>query len=259
MGQNKSVVASEKAFIIYKILSKMTGTDFIEVPMQNLTHDLDAMAAAVREDTSIVFVCNPNNPTGSMVSEQQIDAFMEKIPEDVLVVFDEAYAEICLGEMPDTLKYFRQGRAVVTLRTFSKAYGLAGLRVGFGIGPAEIISVLEKPRQPFNTTLIGQAAAAAALDDEEFIDESIENYLQGRELFEKLCQELELEYVKTYTNFMLIKTGDGVSITQKLTEKGVIVRPMAGYGLQDWIRVSFGTKRENIVFVEKLKLVLSSR
>ena len=163
MGKGKSVVASEKAFVIYKILSKMTGTDFIEVPMKGLTHDLDAMADAVREDTSIVFVCNPNNPTGSMVEEAEIDGFMERIPEDVLVVFDEAYAEICLGNMPNTLKYFRQGRAAIVLRTFSKAYGLAGLRVGYGIGPQPLIQALEKPRQPFNTTLVGQMAAAAAL------------------------------------------------------------------------------------------------
>jgi histidinol-phosphate aminotransferase len=256
MGKGKSVVASEKAFVIYKILSKMTGTDFLEVPMQGLTHDLDAMASAVREDTSIVFVCNPNNPTGSMVGEEEIDSFMEKIPEDVLVVFDEAYAEICLGEMPDTIKYFRQGRAVVVLRTFSKAYGLAGLRVGYGIGPQEIISVLEKPRQPFNTTLIGQMAASAALEDQDFIDDSRNNYLKGRSIIEGVCRELGLDYEKTYTNFMLIKTGDGAGITQQLTEAGVIVRPMGPYGLEEWIRVSFGTEEENLRFAETLRIIL---
>lgn len=258
MGHGKSVVASEKAFVIYKILSLMTGTDFLEVPMQGLTHDLDALAAAVRQDTSIVFVCNPNNPTGSMVSEEEIDRFMEKIPEDVLVVFDEAYAEICLGEMPDTMKYFRNGRAALVLRTFSKAYGLAGLRIGYGIGPAELIQVLEKPRQPFNTTLIAQAAAVAALDDEDFIADSKITYLEGRQLFESFCESRGLTYERTYANFMLIKTGDGIAVTEALTELGVIVRPMAPYGLEEWIRISFGRPEENEKFVEALAKVLDA-
>ena len=256
MGSGKSVVASEKAFVIYKILSLMTGTDFIEVPMQGLTHDLNAMADAIREDTAIVFVCNPNNPTGSMVTEEEIDAFMARVPEDVLVVFDEAYAEICLGEMPDTMKFFRQGRAAIVLRTFSKAYGLAGLRVGYGIGPAEIIQALEKPRQPFNTTLLGQMAAAAALDDDQFIKDSRETYLKGREFLENLCDELSLQFERTYTNFMLIKVGDGARVTQSLTEKGVIVRPMAPYKLGEWIRVSLGTMAENEAFAKAFREIM---
>ena len=256
MGEGKSVVASEKAFVIYKILSLMTGTDFIEVPMNGLTHDLSAMADAVRDDTAIIFVCNPNNPTGSMVSEAEIDAFMERIPEDVLVVFDEAYAEICLGEMPNTMKYFRSGRAALVLRTFSKAYGLAGLRVGYGMGPAAVIQALEKPRQPFNTTLIGQMAAAAALDDDQFIEDSREIYLQGRQFLEELCTELGIVYEKTYANFMLMKVGDGQKVTQQLTEKGVIVRPMAPYLLGEWIRVSLGTMEENRAFAAAFREVM---
>ncbi|MCM8533204.1 MAG: histidinol-phosphate transaminase, partial [Lentisphaeraceae bacterium] len=257
MGEGKSVVASEKAFVIYKILSKMTGTNFIEVPMKGLTHDLDAMAAAITPETSIVFVCNPNNPTGTMVSETEIDTFMDKVPEDVLVVFDEAYAEICLGDMPDTMKFFRKGRACLVLRTFSKAYGLAGLRVGYGIGPATIVQALEKPRQPFNTTLIGQLAAAAALDDDAFIDASVETYRAGRELIEAFCEEKGLTYERSYANFMLIKTGKGKEVTAALTKESVIVRPMAPYGLDEWIRVSFGKSEENQRFIEALGKVLS--
>ena len=257
MGEGKSVVASEKAFVIYKILSMMTGTEFREIPMNGLTHDLNAMADAITEDTSIVFVCNPNNPTGSMVTEDEIDKFMDRVPEDVLVVFDEAYAEICLGEMPNTMKYFRQGRASIVLRTFSKAYGLAGLRVGYGMGPESIIQALEKPRQPFNTTLIGQLAAAAALDDEEFIEESRETYLQGRQLFEDFCEKKGLTYEKAYANFMLIKTGNGAEVTKNLTAEGVIVRPMSPYGMDKWIRVSFGKPGENQRFVEALDKILN--
>ncbi|MCM8525524.1 MAG: histidinol-phosphate transaminase [Lentisphaeraceae bacterium] len=257
MGEGKSVVASEKAFVIYKILSLMTGTDFVEVPMKGLTHDLNAMADAIREDTAIVFVCNPNNPTGSMVTEQEINDFMAKVPEDVLVVFDEAYAEICLGEMPNTLKFFREGKAALVLRTFSKAYGLAGLRVGYGIGPSEIIQALEKPRQPFNTTLVGQMAAAAALDDDQFIEDSRKVYLEGREFLENLCDELGVPYERTYANFMLMKTGKGAEVTKQLTEKGVIVRPMAPYGLSEWIRVSLGTMEENQAFAKAIREILA--
>lgn len=256
MGAGKSVVASEKAFVVYKILARMTGSEFLEVPMQGFTHDLRAMADAIREDTSIVFVCNPNNPTGSMVGDDEIADFMKRVPEDVLVVFDEAYAEICLQTMPDTFKYFRQNRAVIILRTFSKGYGLAGLRIGYGVGPVALIQALEKPRQPFNTNLIAQLAAAAALDDDEFIEQSKENYLKGRSLIEKACEELGLQYEKTYTNFILIKTGNGLEITQKMTEKKIIVRPMAPYGLEEWIRVSFGTEQENRQFVAVLNEIL---
>ena len=256
MRPGTSVVASAHAFVIYKILSCMMGADFIEVPTQRLSHDLDAMAAAVREDTSIVFVCNPNNPTGTLLTQAQIEAFMERIPEDVLVVFDEAYAEICLGEMPHTIDFIHRGRACMVLRTFSKAYGLAGLRIGYGIGPAELIAELNKPRQPFNANLAAQKAAVAALDDDDFIRASVDLYAQARQSLEALCEELGLEYERSYANFMLIRTGTGAQVCERLMAEGVIVRPMQPYGLDDWIRVSFGRPHETEVFAAALKNVL---
>ena len=258
MRKGHSVVASAYAFVIYKILSGMMGADFIEVPTKDFQHDLDAMADAIRPDTAVVFVCNPNNPTGTLVTQAEIEAFMARVPEDVLVVFDEAYAEICLGEMPDTLSFVHKGRACMVLRTFSKAYGLAGLRIGYGIGPEAIIKELEKPRQPFNANLAAQKAALAALDDDQFLEDSVRTYSEARDFCEELCDELDLAYVRAYANFILIKTGHGLEVTSALTAEGVIVRPMAAYGLAEWIRVSFGRRDENEAFAKALRKVLVS-
>lgn len=253
MGEGKSVVASEKAFVIYKILSLMTGTDFIEVPTVDLGHDLQGILDAIREDTTLVFVCNPNNPTGTLVSPKEVEAFMAKVPDHVLVIFDEAYAEICLGEMPDTLQLVRENKNVLVLRTFSKAYGLAGLRIGYGAGPVELIQSLEKPRQPFNTTILSQAAAVAALEDEEFLRDSIEVYAQGKAYCCAEFEALALNYVEPFANFVLFEVPDGAKVNQLLTAKGVIVRPMAPYGLPNHLRVTFGTAKQNEVFIKALK------
>ena len=254
LGSGKSVVASAHAFVIYKILSAMQGADFIEVPVkEGLQHDLDAMAEAIRPDTALVFVCNPNNPTGTLISQQDIEAFMDKVPDDVLVVFDEAYAEICLGEMPDTLSFVKQGKSCIVLRTFSKAYGLAGVRIGYGMANADLIAELNKPRQPFNANLAAQKMALAALEDEDFLDDSISAYREARNYYESLCEEMDLEFIRPYANFILIKTGNGAEIANKLMSLGVIVRPMQPYLLDDWIRVSFGLPGENEAFGKAIK------
>ncbi len=256
MTEDSSVVASAHAFIIYKIMAKMFGAEFIEVPTIQLGHDLKKMAKAITANTRVVFVCNPNNPTGTFLTSQQIDAFMAKVPEDVLVVFDEAYAEICMRKMPDTLKYVREGRNVIVLRTFSKAYGLAGLRIGYGIAKPEIISLLEKPRQPFNTNAMAQAAAIAALDDKAFVNKSKRLFKQGIADVIEFCLESNLEYIKPVANFMLIKVGDGAKCFEELQKRGVITRPMGGYQLPEWIRISFGTTEENHKLIREFKEVL---
>jgi histidinol-phosphate aminotransferase len=254
LGPGKSVVASSHAFVIYKILSAMMGADFIEVPTQaGLQHDLKAMAEAIKPDTSLVFVCNPNNPTGTLVSQEEIEQFMSKVPDDVLIVFDEAYAEICLGEMPDTLSFVKKGKTCIVLRTFSKAYGLAGVRIGYGMASAELISELNKPRQPFNANLAAQNMAVAALDDEDFLNESIAVYKSAKNYYENLCDELNLEYIPSFANFILIKTGKGSEVANKLMTLGVIVRPMQPYLLDEWIRVSFGKPEENEAFGVAIK------
>lgn len=251
-----SAVMSAQAFVIYKIITKMFGADVIEFPMSGLTHDLNAMSRGIPNNTRVVFICNPNNPTSSMVGQSQIDKFMEKMPDDVLVVFDEAYAEICLKKMPDTLKYVREGRNVIVLRTFSKAYGLAGLRVGYGIAKPEIINALEKPRQPFNVSRMAQIAAVAALDDQAFVKRSRKTYRKGAEIICNFCRTMGLQYEPPCANFILIKVGNGAKVFDDLQKRGVIVRPMAAYLLPEWIRVSIGTEAENGKFIKELSEVL---
>jgi histidinol-phosphate aminotransferase len=247
-----SSVMSSHAFVIYKILTKMHGAKAIEFPMNGLTHDLHAMAKGVPEDTRVIFVCNPNNPTGSMVNQAQIDSFMKVAPEDALIVFDEAYAEICTKKMPDTLKYVEEGRNVIVLRTFSKAFGLAGLRVGYGIAPKEVIEILEKPRQPFNVSRMAQIAATAALDDVAFVRKTRKLIREGSELLSDFCRGAGLEFEPPTANFILIKVGDGERFFVELQKLGVIVRPMGGYNLPEWIRVSIGTEEENGRFIRAM-------
>ena len=253
MGRDRSIVCSQYAFVVYKLVAQMFGSRILEVSAPTLGHDLPAMAKAIRPDTSIIFICNPNNPTGTLVTDAQVAKFMARVPEDVLVVFDEAYAEICLGKMPDTSRYLREGRNVLILRTFSKAYGMAGMRVGYAMGPAEIISALERARQPFNVNRLAQTGAVAALDDAGFLRRTRTLFRQGREMIEAACDEAGLEYQHSAANFMLIKVGDGTRVTAGLTKRGVIVRPMGGYGLPSYIRVSYGTLAENEKFISALR------
>lgn len=259
MAPGRSIVVSQYAFIVYKLVAQMFSTRTIEIPAPRLEHQLGRMAAAIRPDTSVVFICNPNNPTGTLVRDAAVRRFMDKVPGHVLVVFDEAYAEICLGQMPDTLRYVREGRNVVVLRSFSKAYGLAGLRIGYGVAPAPVIAALEKARQPFNVTRLAQDAAFAALDDDGFIRRSRSLFRRSRAFVENACDTLGLEYLHSCTNFMLIKVGDGARVTAALTKRGVIVRPVAGYGLPDYIRISYGTMAENEKFVAALRDVMKKR
>jgi histidinol-phosphate aminotransferase len=257
LSKDTSMVMSKHAFVIYKLLGVMFESKVIEVPMkEGLTHDLDAMLAAIKEDTRVVFICNPNNPTGSMVENSAITEFMKKVPNDVLVVFDEAYAEICQQEMPNTLSYVKEGRNVIVLRSFSKAYGLAGLRVGYGITTPELAKVFNKPRQPFNCNRMAQIAATAALDDEEFIIRSKKKYGIGIKYLTAEFDKMNVEYISPNANFILIKVGNGADIFQELQKKGVIVRPMAAYMLPEWVRVSIGTKRDNEKFISTLTEIM---
>lgn len=252
-----SVVASDGAFIVYKLVTKMMGGEFIEVPMaKGFKHDLNAMAKAIRPDTSVVFICNPNNPTSTLLSQAELDKFMEKVPHGVLVVFDEAYREICLKKMPDTMKYLKDGKEVLILRTFSKAYGLAGLRVGYGLSTPDVIKSLEKPRQPFNLNAMSQAAAIAALDDDAFVRRVTRQFRRGAKDIIAYCKDAGLEYVEPAANFMLIKVGDGMKVFAELQKLGVIVRPLVPYKMPEWIRVSFGTDAENAKFISAMKAVV---
>ena len=257
LSPGDEVITARHAFAVYALMAKLFDAPVIEVPDPGFRHDLDAMAAAITPRTREIFITNPNNPTGTMVSQEEIDRFMAIVPDHVVVVFDEAYYEF-VENPPDTLKYIREGREnVVILRTFSKIQGLAGLRIGYGLGAKSIISVLQKTRQPFNANAIAQAGAIAGLLDLDHQRKTRELTHEGRAYLEEQFSQMGLEYVPSHANFVMVKVGDGDQVFQALLAKGVIVRAMASYQLPEWIRVSVGTPPQNQRFVAELHEVLA--
>ena len=246
------IIAAKHAFVVYKLMATLFGARTIEVNDPGFVHDLEGMAEAITERTREIFIANPNNPTGTMVGQDEIDRFMERVPDRVIVIFDEAYYEF-LDSPPDTLKYVREGRNVVVMRTFSKIQGLAGLRIGYGLAPASLASVLQKTRQPFNANSIAQAGALAALQDIEHQKRTKEVTDSGRVFFEESFKEMGLEYVPSLANFVMVKVGNGDEVFDAMLRRGVIVRAMRGYKLPEWVRVSIGTESENRRCVEVLK------
>jgi len=246
------IVMSRHAFVIYKVMAQLFGATTLEVDDPHFAHDLDAMAAAITPRTKAIFVANPNNPTGTLVSQAAIDRFVERVPENVVIFFDEAYQEF-LDTPSDTLKFVRAGRPnVLVARTFSKIQGLASLRIGYGMASAELVEVLQKTREPFNTSGIAQAGALAGLLDEEHQRATREMNKEGRDYLQRCFAALGLKYVPSYGNFILVKVGDGKAIFQALQQRGVIIRDMAAYGLPEWIRVTVGTMEQNTRFIREL-------
>ena len=252
---NDNIVTAEHAFVVYKILAKLFGAETIEVPDPNLTHDLPAMAAAINERTKIVYIANPNNPTGTMVGQKELDLFVTVVPPTVLIALDEAYYEF-LPEPPDTLKYIREHPNVIVLRTFSKIQGLAGLRIGYGLAHPDLIRLLHKTRQPFNVNSIAQAGALAGLMDEAHQAKTRGITREGRDYLQAGFASRNLEYIPSVANFVLVKVGNGKEVFQKLLKRGMIVRAMDEYKLPEWIRVSVGTPEQNHRFFEDLDEVL---
>ncbi len=255
LSPGDQIVTARHAFVVYKLMATLFGAETIEVPDPGFAHDLDGMLAAITPRTKEVFIANPNNPTGTLLSQAEIDRFMARVPEHIVVVFDEAYYEF-LPEPPDVLKYVREGRNVVVLRTFSKIQGLANLRIGYGLAPASLIDVLQKTRQPFNANGIAQAGALAGLRDDEHQRRTRELTIAGRTWMQAQFAALGLEYVPSHANFVLVKVGDGRAVFGGLLKKGVIIRDMAAYGLPEWIRVSIGTQAQNERFMTELKVFL---
>jgi histidinol-phosphate aminotransferase len=252
LNSGDEIVVARHAFVVYKLMATLFGATTIEVADPNFAHDLEAMVKAITPKTKEVFIANPNNPTGTLLSQEEIDRFMDKVPDHVIVVFDEAYYEF-LENPPDTLKFVREGRNVVVLRTFSKIQGLANLRIGYGLAKAELIDVLQKTRQPFNTNGIAQAGALAGLLDEEHQRKTREITIEGREFLQREFSAMGLDYVPSFANFVLVCVGDGKGVFQALMKRGIIVRDMTSYGLPEWIRVSIGTMEQNRRFLEELK------
>lgn len=252
LNPGDEIVTSRHAFVVYKLMATLFGATTVEVPDPGFAHDLGAMADAITPKTKEIFIANPNNPTGTLVSQAEIDRFMARVPGHVIVVFDEAYHEF-LENPPDVLKYVRAGRKVVVLRTFSKIQGLANLRIGFGLATPELIDVLQKTRQPFNVNGIAQAGALAGLLDGEHQRRTREITIEGRDFLQSEFAALGLEFVPSHANFILVRVGDGRAVFQSLLKRGVIVRDMTSYGLPEWIRVSIGTMPQNERFLAELK------
>jgi histidinol-phosphate aminotransferase len=252
------VIMADQAFLIYRMVVQAAAATPRVVPLRDYTHDLEAIAAAVNQRTRMVFLANPNNPTGTIYTRNDWEEFLTAIPQRVFIVADDAYAEyVDDPQYPDSLAYHREGRLLVTLRTFSKIYGLAGLRVGYGVTRADIVEALHRIRQPFNVNALAQVAARAALDDDEHVERTRTTNREGMAFLRAACERLGLPVVPSRANFLLVDVEHGVDVYGALLRRGVIVRPMGAYRFPRHIRVSVGTMDENRLFVAALERVLS--
>ncbi len=248
-----SAVFSQYAFAVYPLTVQAIGAKAIETPALNFAHDLAAMARAVRNDTKILFVANPNNPTGTFASADALSAFIKSIPSHVVIVLDEAYSEyLPVAQKFDSTIWLKQFPNLVITRTLSKAYGLAGLRVGFAFGHPDVVDLMNRVRQPFNVNSLALAAGAAALDDETFLAKSAELNRQGLLQLAAGFERLGLNYIPSYGNFICVDVGDGAAMFQFLLRQGVIVRPVAGYGLPRHLRITVGLADQNERCLEAL-------
>jgi len=258
VGREHSVLYAHPSFLVYRLMAMMFGSRAIEVPLKNFTHDLPAMAEAIAPDTRVVFIANPNNPTGTAVRPREIEDFLGRVPPEVVVVLDEAYYEYLPPEFRfEGIPHLKE-KKLILLRTFSKIHGLAGLRIGYGLASAEMVEILNRVRQPFNTSSPAQAGALAALDDEAHIRRAVEVNRMGLSRLEKGFRELGFDYVPSAANFILVKVGRGMEVYNRLLPRGIIVRPMDGYGLPEWLRITVGLPRENERLLKELTKIKKS-
>ncbi|MFH1826473.1 MAG: histidinol-phosphate transaminase [bacterium] len=243
----EEVIISQNTFSVYEFVTRLFDGQPVFVPLKDFAQDIGAIEKAVTPQTKMIFLCNPHNPTGSIVTAAELESLLAKIPDHVLVVVDEAYMEFVEDKsFPDSIKYVKDNKNVLVLQTFSKYYGLAGLRVGYGLAKKELIKYLMRSKLPFNVNRLAQAAAKAALDDKKFLEMTYKNNQAGKKYLYAELDKLGLEYKKTESNFILInlkKSADDLFL--KLMKKGVIVRPLSSFGLPEAIRVSIGTPDQN--------------
>lgn len=258
----QTVLTSEKTFLMYKIAAVETGgkSAFIEAPMgDDYTYDLDALYRLTDDKTKIIFIANPNNPTGTMINKQEIMDFIRKVPEDKIIVFDNAYQEYvsCPDEYPDAIEEAMNRKNVIVLRTFSKIYSLSGMRVGYGISTPEIISYLNRVKPPFNVTRLSQVAAMASLENNDFKHHSIKLNSKNKEKLYLQLKEIGMQVIPSETNFLLFFPGiDTTELNQRLLKEGVIIRPLRAFGVPEGMRVTVGIEEDNDFFIEKLKKIL---
>lgn len=254
--EDQHIITSDSTFLEYKIISHVKGRTVVTVPLKYFKYDLEAIKRKIDKSTKVIFISNPNNPTGTYVTRQEFEDFVRELPEGVILVMDEAYdLFIDVNDFPDTPNYIKK-KNIIVLRTFSKSYGLAGLRVGYAITNQELASYMEIARQPFNVNILAQEAAMAALDDKKFLKRSRKLILEGKDYLYDSLKKLGLAFVPSVTNFILIDVGrDGVEVFRAMLKLGVIVRDMRQYGLKNFIRVTIGTKKENERFIKALRKV----
>jgi histidinol-phosphate aminotransferase len=256
LNHGDDVITSEYAFIAYKLIAQLFDAQTIETSTINFQPDLEAMLGAITPKTKILFIANPNNPTGALIAQEKIADFVARVPGEVITVLDEAYFEF-LDNPPDTIRYVRDGRNVIILRTFSKIHGLANLRVGYGIARSELIEVLKKTRQPFNVNGVAQAGALAALGDDEHLRETKRVVDLGRAYLENEFRAMKLKLSPSAGNFVFVNVGDGPAVFKKLLALKIIVRPLKGYNLPEWLRITVGTMEQNEKCIAALKKALS--
>lgn len=255
LSPGSSAVYSQFAFAVYPLATQAAGARGIVAPARNFGHDLDAMLAALSGDTRVVFIANPNNPTGTFLEADELSRFLAQVPESVLVVLDEAYTEF-LPAASASLEWLKKHPNLLVARTFSKAYGLAGLRVGFALCRPEVADLLNRVRQPFNVSSLAQAAAVAAMEDEAFLEECVNINRAGMQQMTAGFERLGLEYIPSSGNFVAVKVGDAAKVNLGLLKRGMIVRPIANYGMPEHLRVSIGLESENRQFLLALESVL---
>lgn len=262
VSEGDEVLSSEGTFLVYPILTQVCGARYVTVPMKDFSYDLVNLAKKISAKTRLVFIANPNNPTGTYVSRREVEAFLKKVPGRVMVCFDEAYFDFVEAhDFPDIQSLILAGRKnVCILRTFSKAYGLAGLRIGYGVFHPETAAYLHKIRQPFNVNSLAQAAALASLQDKSFLKKTQKLTFDGRRFLGKEFEKMRLPYLKSQANFVLVDAGfDGDVIFNRMLKQGVIVRSMKSYGFSTWIRVTVGKPAQNRKFLKCLKQCLSEQ
>ena len=258
-GLDDEILYCYPTFVEYKIIGMSFGKRLIEVPLKGFSYDVDALIEHINDKTRVIFLNTPNNPTGTIIKKADIEKVIDSAPDDTLVVIDEAYYEYAISEndYEELLDLYKKSNVII-LRTFSKAYGLAGLRIGYGIAKAEIIDYLNRVRPPFNVNIVAQSAALAALDDEEHIRNSVEVARVGKSYLYSEFDRMGLKYVKSYTNYILFDVNrDADFLYRELLKRGVIVRSMAGYGYKTMLRVTVGTDEENRIFVSNLEEILN--
>jgi histidinol-phosphate aminotransferase len=256
----EEVLTADMTFLEYEIISRVNGRRVSTVPLKNFRFDLREMKKKITGKTKLVFIANPNNPTGTYVPKNELVGFIKDLPAHVLVVLDEAYDTfIDVPDFPRGTELFKNNNLMV-MRTFSKAYGLAGLRIGYVVGGEVLTAYMERVRQPFNVNLLAQAAAAAALDDDDFLLKTRKSVLEGKYYLYDVLRSMGISYVPSVANFILVDTArNGVGVFQSMLKEGVIVRDMQQYGLNNYVRVTIGTRRENVKFIKAFKKVLNKK